>query len=190
MKKLIIPVFASFLMVFALTAMTPQVAQAQMNEKVTSFIDKYSGNEGFTTVRISPQLFQMFAAMSIEADDPDAQEIIAMVELIEGLEILIYEGEGNASAPALYKEANNLIPGNGYFTELMTVQSDNENVRFLVKEKKTGIIQELLMVVTDSEEFVFLSLRGEIDLAKVAKLAQSMDIDGFEHLQDLKDEID
>jgi hypothetical protein len=67
----------------------------------------------------------------------------------------------------------------------MTVRDEGTNVEFLVKD--TGdIINELLLLV-GGDEFVMMSFVGNIDLDKISKLANSLDIDGAQHLDKLED---
>ena len=68
---------------------------------------------------------------------------------------------------------------------LMTVRDKGENVRFWTKESG-GVISELLMLVGGVKEFVMISFIGNISLDKISKLANKMNVDGMEHLKDLK----
>jgi hypothetical protein len=166
---------------FAFSALNAQPASVQ------SFVDKYSGQDGFTTINISPKMFSMLAAMSV---DEEFDEFDGIIEKITGLNILVYEPEEGGSArdvAALYNEVANDLP-KGYYEELMTVKDKESNVRFLIRETQTGIIDELLMLVSDTEEFVFLSLTGAIDLDAVIELSKKMDIEGFEHLEKMEEE--
>ena len=85
-----------------------------------------------------------------------------------------------------YKEAMSLINPSEYET-LMTVKDGNEHVRFWVKDSG-DIINELLLVVGGDDEFVLLSFVGNIDLAKISKLANQIDVKGAEHLQKIGNE--
>ena len=153
-----------------------------------SFFDRYSGQEGFTSITITPKMFELLAAMSLETGDPETQAIMDMVQQVEGLTILVYEGEGEAKPGGLFKEANASIKS-GLFEELMTVNGEDEKIRFMVQDGKPGYVKELLMIVDDGNEFVFLSLKGNIELAQVAKLAKMADgmgLDGLEKLGEIE----
>jgi CII-binding regulator of phage lambda lysogenization HflD len=62
-------------------------------------------------------------------------------------------------------------------------------VRFWTKENN-GIINELLMLVGERNEFTMISFIGSIDLNKISKLSNKVKIDGMEHLKDIKNKKD
>ena len=64
------------------------------------------------------------------------------------------------------------------FEELMAVRSDDGNVDILIREKN-DLISDLLLLIHDQDDFVVLSLRGNMDLAKVFKMCSSVHIKGI-----------
>ena len=165
MKRLIL-----FLFVLSIAS----VVTAQ-NDAIEKYFSKYIDDERFTVVYISPKMFSMVAKMDIEDMDPEVKDIISD---LEGLRILTTEFNTNS----LYNEAMKTIDMNVYEL-LMKVRDGEENVHFLVKEGENDKIRELLLLVGGNDQFVLLSFVGNIDLSKISKLANSMDIDGFEHLE-------
>jgi len=167
--------FALIFIAFISIAMAmPQQAQAQ-NDAISKYFEKYMDDESFTVVYISSKMFEMFAKL-----DPDVdEEVKDIIKDLKGLRILMKEKDGKK----YYKEAVKMIDFNEY-EELMTVRSDDENVKFVIKEND-GIIEELLLIVGGNDEFVMLSFVGKIDLAKIGRLAEdiNVDIDGVEHLK-------
>jgi hypothetical protein len=73
------------------------------------------------------------------------------------------------------------------FEVLMTIKDDGENVRFLTKENAQGNISELLLMVGGGDEFVLLSFVGNLDLQKISRLANKLDVKGAEHLDKLEE---
>jgi len=150
-------------------------------------MDKYKGGEEFTTVFISPKMFEMIAKFDFEEDDenPVGKELI---KSIKGINILVYENEDSLNndgfSRALYQEAMTELPINR-FEELMTVKDGLDDVQFLIKEQ-ADTIQELLLLVGSEEEFVMINIQGNLDLNKLSKLSEAMDIKGMEHLDNLK----
>lgn len=156
-------------------AIASSFGQADAIEK---YFDKYMDDENFTVVYVSPKMFQMISKIAPDEMDDDTK---AVIDDLKGLRILTTE----YNTKAFYKEAKSLIDTKEYEV-LMTVRDDGTNVEFLVKD--TGdIINELLLLV-GGDEFVLMSFVGNIDLDKIAKLANSIDIDGAEHLDKLGDQ--
>ena len=66
------------------------------------------------------------------------------------------------------------------------MRDKGENVRIMVKESG-DVIHELLLLVGGSDQFVMLSFTGKIDLNKISTLAKSLNVEGADHLELLKD---
>jgi hypothetical protein len=88
-------------------------------------------------------------------------------------------------AAKLYDQAIKDVDAQG-FEELMTVLDAEENFKFSIKESG-GIIEELVMVAGGKNNFVIMSLYGEIDLKNISRIARSMDVNGLDHLKKLDD---
>jgi len=153
-------------------------ANAQ-EDAITKFFSKYQNDDSFTQVNITGRMFSLFT--NFETEDEADQEMIDAVSRVKGLKILAKEDISNGKA--LYKEAFTLIDSNEY-EELMTIKEKISDMKFLIKEKE-GVIEELLMVMGSDDSFLLLSLVGDIDLKQISKLSKSMDIDGFENLQNI-----
>ncbi len=153
-------------------------AQAQ-NDAITEFFGKYEADESFTVVNISGRMFGMFTDMEVE--DEEDKEVLDAISKLTGLKILAKEDASNGKA--LYQEASKLLPKKEY-EELMTVRSQDNDMRFLVKEKDKKI-SELVMIVGGDDNFFIMSLVGTIDLKQISKISKKMDIDGLEQLEKL-----
>ena len=170
MKKLM-------LIMLLCTALTPLSIWAQ-TDAITQYFDQYMDDENFTVVYITPKMFQMISKLDLK--DPDAKEIKEVLQDLKGLRILQTE----KNAMQYYKEVIAKFKPTEYEL-LMTVRDKGENVRFWTKESG-GVISELLMLVGGVKEFVMISFIGNISLNKISKLANKMDVDGMEHLKELK----
>ncbi|MCF6352714.1 MAG: DUF4252 domain-containing protein [Cyclobacteriaceae bacterium] len=153
-------------------------ANAQ-EDAITKFFSKYQNDESFTQINITGRMFSLFT--NFDAEDKEDQDVIDAISKVKGLKILAKEDISNGQA--LYDEAFRLIDSNEY-EELMTIREKDNDMKFLIKEED-GIIAELLMVMGSNDSFFLLSLVGDIDLKQISKLSKSMDIDGFEKLQNL-----
>ena len=159
------------------TALIPLSIWAQ-TDAITRYFDQYMDDENFTVVYITPKMFQMISKLDLK--DPDAKAIKEVLQDLKGLRILQTE----KNAMQYYKEVIGKFKPTEYEL-LMTVRDKGENVRFWTKESG-GVISELLMLVGGVKEFVMISFIGNISLDKISKLANKMNVDGMEHLKDLK----
>ena len=155
-------------------------AKAQ-DDAISKFFAKYEEDVSFTTVNITSRMFGLFT--DLEVKNPEDKEVLEAISKLEGLKMLVKDQTDNARA--LYNEANILIPKVEY-DELMTIRDEDQNMRFLIKEK-SGKVSELLMLMGGEREFFILSLTGDIDLSQIANLSRKMDIDGLDQLNKLKD---
>ena len=152
-------------------------AQAQ-GDAISKFFNKYQNDESFTQVTVSSKMFSLFTNMEVK--NPEDQEVLNAISKLKGLRVLAKEETRDSRE--LYKEALSLVPAKEY-EELMSVRDKDKDMKFFIKEGKPGIINELVMVAGGNEEFMVMSLFGEIDLKQISKIGSKMDIDGLQHLR-------
>ena len=168
MKKLII------------IALVLVAAQVQAQDAITKFFSKYQNDESFSNVTVSSKMFSLFTDM--EVNSPEDKEVINAISKLKGLRILAKEDARNARE--LYKEAFTLIPAKDY-EELMTVRDKDADMKFFIKDDGKGKISELLMVMGGNNDFMILSLFGEIDLKQISRLGRKMDIGCLDKLENM-----
>jgi hypothetical protein len=142
---------------------------------IDKFYQKYANDESFTVINITPKMFTMFS--KIDANDPDAKKVMSVAKKLTGLKILV--NEGGKDANRLFQEANAMLSKD--FEELMTIKDKDTNLKFMVKENAKGNIAELIMLV-GGDEFVALTITGDISLSEISNIAKDMDISGFDKL--------
>lgn len=147
-------------------------------DAIQSFFSHHMEDTSFTSVFISAKMFGLVSNMDDETIDPEMKK---MIESLKGLRILTTDKNPMRHYRAAMKQFNT-----SSYESLMTVNSDNEKVDFWIKSNDNGI-QELLLLV-GGDEFVMLSLVGNLDLDKISELAESMDLKGAEHLEKIKQE--
>ena len=158
------------------------VSGAFSQDAISKFFTKYQSDESFSQVTVSSKMFALFTNM--EADTPEDKEVLDAISKLKGLRILAKEDARNART--LYKEAFTLIPIKEY-EELMSVRDKDKDMKFMIKESG-GKISELLMVMGGNEQFMVMSLFGEIDLKQVSRIGKKMNVDGLEHLEKMNKE--
>lgn len=150
------------------------------SDAITNFFSDYAENESFTKVSISSKMFSLFT--HIDGDDKEEEEILKAIAGLQGLKILSANDITNGKV--MYQNAL-LKPGKDY-EELMTVKDGEEDLTFLIRENGEKIA-ELLMISGGEQNFMILSLVGDIDLNQVAKLSRSMSIGGMDQLEKIEE---
>ena|SRR3989337_643752 len=150
-------------------------------DAISKFFSKYQSDESFSSVTVSSKMFSLFTNM--DAETPEDKEVLEAISKLKGLKILAKEDARNARE--LYKEAFVLIPIKEY-EELMSVRNEDKDIKFYIKEN-AGKISELLMVMGGNEQFMVMSLFGEIDLKQISRIGKKMDVKGLEHLEKMGD---
>lgn len=164
--------------IVAIVMLTVAASSAYAQDAISKFFAKYQNDESFSQVNISSRMFGLFTQM--EAEDPEDKEVLDAISKLKGLKIIAKEDARNARE--LYKEAFAVIPKD--YEELMTVRDKDKDMKFMIKESG-GKISELLMVMGGNEEFMVMSLFGEIDLKQVSRIGKKMDVKGLENLNNI-----
>ncbi|MBM3403942.1 MAG: DUF4252 domain-containing protein [Bacteroidetes bacterium] len=175
MKRVII----SFLIIFLLGA------GVRGQSPIDKFFDKYMGQDGFTTVVISKEMFQMFKGMKTDNDNKAIGEIMNQ---LEGLKVVAFDRDSSNkyTVSQLYSEALAAIPF-GTYKVLMQVKEKDQDVTFYAKDGPKGKLSELLMLMKSGKEMAALSITGLIDLSTVSELSKSMNFKGMDKLNKLKE---
>ncbi len=170
-------------MIGAAFLLLPFMMQAQ--SPIDKVFDKYAAQDGFTSVNISKELFQMMMQMGGgEAKDSASLEIRKMMEQLTGLKVLTFSFDSSriVKAVSVYNEFAGVFPA-GTYKELMTINEGRQNIRFMTRQDAAGKISEMVMLMKDKTEVAVLSLTGTIDLSTVSKLSKGMNIKGMEGLK-------
>jgi len=154
-------------------------------DAISKYFDDYIEDERFTVVYVSAKLFDMVTKFDVsgieDMDEPEVKMAMEVLKDLRGLRVLTTD----INSMEVYKEARTKLNTDDYET-LITVRDKGENVRFWIKNGEDDVITELLLLVGSHEEFVLLSLIGNIDLDKISSLAKTMDVKGMEHLDKVK----
>lgn len=156
-----------------------------------SIFEKYENSNEVSFVTMQPKMFQLLAKMSVNAEDPEAQEFFDLVKSIESFKVLTTDQESISNDISSWVSSH---LKSSSMEELMRVKDGETNVKFYIKEgKDANHVRELLMFVTGIDEAdvevngrkletVLLSLTGNIDLTQISKLTDKMDLPGGDQL--------
>ncbi len=137
--------------------------------------DKFEDNDDVTTVIVSKSMFKLMSQFNSDTD-PETQEYMDMIKNIDGLRVYITENQDIAGE---MKDIATRYIKSSKMTELMRVKDKGANIKIYVKQgRDEDHVNELLMFVSDKEdeETVVMSLKGDIDLNKVALLTEKMNL--------------
>lgn len=151
------------------------------SEALSKLFAKYATDESFTTATISSKMFSLITNMDVQT--PEDKEIVDAISKLKGLKVL---GKENTSdARSLYKEAYAVVTAKEY-EELMSVRDKDKDMKFYIRETG-GKINELVMVMGGADDFMLLSLYGEIDLKAISRIGRKMNVGGLEKLEKIHD---
>ncbi|MDP2724311.1 MAG: DUF4252 domain-containing protein [Bacteroidales bacterium] len=164
-----------------LIALMPAMLQAQT--PIDKLYEKYAGQEGFTSINISPGMFQMLSDLDTDDSTEGVKEAQNVMDQLKSLKMLVYEPKEGQKFDFMTEVKKSVKLGE--YLELMSIREENTDIRFLVKKTKDGHISELLMLVDDDNEGMILSMTGNIDMNTISKIGKSMDVKGLENLEKL-----
>jgi hypothetical protein len=169
--------FAFLLVPIAMNAQSP----------MDKLYDKYAGQDGYTSVNISKDMFQMFANMA-DPKDTSMREMKIMMNNLTGMKVLTckVDSVNPAKSVAFFKEVSGTFPSSLYGL-LMNINDDGQDIKFLYKPVGGEKITEFVMLAKGKHEVVAMTLTGAIDLSSVSKLSKMMNIHGMEGLRKMKE---
>lgn len=163
--------------ILVLLAIIPGFIMAQ--DVIDNLIKKYQDKDGFTTILIHKDLFEMVA--SIDNDE----DLAKMKGMIEDIRIIAMESDSVKNVN-FYKEIISQLNVSSY-KELMKIKQTGEDVIFYAKYNN-NLIEELLLIAGGNNENAVISIKGKINLKDLAAISKSVHIDGFEYMDKLDKE--
>lgn len=162
--------FTILMTAVSLTAMAQQ-------DPIDKLIDEYSGKDGYTTVLVNEDLFELMAKIDVE--DEDVQKLAGQIKSIR-----IIANENHMQGVNFFENLALQIPLDEY-KELIIVKDKEQDVQMLVKETD-GIISEFLLLAGGKDNAV-ISIKGNIDLKTLGGLSDEMGIKQLSHLHHLEE---
>jgi len=157
-----------------------------------STFDKFEDMDDVSTVVVSKKAFELMVKMS--GTTAEAKEYADMVGGLTGLRVFATE---KASIAAEMKSKVNSYLKSSKLSELMRIKDKEGNVKIYIKEgKDADHVSELFMFVEGigkhlggeerKPEAVIVTITGDINLNKISELTNKMNIQGGEHLKNVK----
>ncbi|WP_424494174.1 DUF4252 domain-containing protein [Salinimicrobium sp. GXAS 041] len=148
---------------------------------------KYENMKEVDAVVITSKMFKLLTKIDLNADDPETQQYIDLIENLE--EIKVFTSKQASVRRQMAADVNSYLK-NGSMEELMRVSSDGKNVKFYYKPgRNDDYVSQLFMFMEGQDEktpvSVILNITGDINLTQVSKLAQDLQIPGGEELENI-----
>ena len=159
-----------FIALIALTVM-PCLVFSQ-TKAINKFYNKYKNLESVTDIKLNGWVLKLAATFS---DEEEGEEIL---KKITQLRVLVME-DGNLVSKQEYSQLKKDVRKSA-FDELFKIKEEGQEIEFMIRESKDAIT-DVLVLVHGNDEFVLLSLEGNLKFSDLNNL--NIDIDGGEHFQ-------
>jgi hypothetical protein len=136
---------------------------------MTEFFDKYENEDNVTIVNISKAMFKMMPINSITTGNTDISSIVSKIESLR-----IITSENKDLKEKMAAETKKMVSKNRKYEELMRIKDDKSNI-ILNAVKNGSVINELLMLVSDKENFVAIQILGNFTVEDVQKITINKD---------------
>jgi hypothetical protein len=168
-----------FKIIAVLLAIAPIMVNAQTD--IDKLYEKYAGKDGITSINISPEMFSFLGAIDMSDSSDDAKDVQEAIDQLSGLKMLVFENDQKKNIESFYDEIKKSIPMEGY-SELMSVNDNESDVKFLAKKSGKNRVLELLMLVKSDDEVVVMSMTGNMDMNTISDIGKSLNMKGMENL--------
>ena len=146
-------------------------------QSLTSFFNDLEDRNDIAIVSVNKEMFKMIAAMDVDFEDAGLKELIKGINSLK-----IYIQEDNADNE-IFKQARSLAQ-NASMAELLSVKDGIEKVYLYTDSSgNSEYVKNLLLMVHDEDQNVFIRIDGTIKLSELSKLTDKVGIDGLEHLK-------
>jgi len=144
------------------------------NEKAAEEVfDKYEGQEGVYTFRIPPGLIGIFLD---EEEDRELKEILRKMDFIKVM-ILDEKKTKSSNKDQILQEFDQKLAESN-FEDILLVNDGKQTIKIKIREEE-GYIREMMILITEEDSFLGLSLVGKISLDQLSSVARSVDIEDF-----------
>lgn len=150
--------------------------------------DKYENMKEVDAVVVTSKMFKLLTKIDLNADDPETQAYIDLIENLQEMKVLSSSQEGVRKQMAA--DVASFIK-NGKMEELMRVSEGGKTVKFYYQPgKNDDYVSQLFMFMEGQDKnkpiSVILNIKGEINLAQVSKLANDFKIPGGNELKNVE----
>ena len=171
-------VFVSLVILLLVSFLYSCKDDTRKENSAKDFFEKYEGKEGFYSFGLPPALIGIF----LDKEEEEQKKLWELLKEMKKIKIFLFD---ESSTPYkkenILKELEDFLLVNS-FENLLVINDGGELVKVKIKESD-GIVKEILILVSDNDSLLSLSLIGKMDLNRVAELTKSISIDGLRSLK-------
>ena len=163
---------------FVIAALFISLGAFAQSKNIDKFLNSLEDGDEYGVVTVNKEMFKLIASMDADFDEEEGlKELVRDIKL---LKIYILEDEASYDD---FKQVHEMARGSS-MTELLSVKDGAERVYLYTNSSGDDeYVKDLLLLVRDDDQNVFIKMDGRINLKSLAKLTDNMNIDGFEHLR-------
>lgn len=154
---------------FSLTAV---IAQEDM---IARHFEKHEKDPNIEKINLDRTTFERFA--NIKTEDPAELRLIRAFQQLNGVKAIFLEHDETANA--LSSEAVRTIMADESYEELMSINTNQENVLMTIREEEE-VVRELSIIVGAEQNFMIATLYGKIDLKTLSTITTVLRKNGKE----------
>jgi hypothetical protein len=146
------------------------VALVAQSNPIDRYYQDWSNDTAFTKITFSGKMFEM--ANHIEGESEDEKEMLETFRMIEGICILMQDGEGVGEQAFLQARKR----PDAKFENLVTIEDQRGKAEVLISEAN-GSVDEVIVIAGGKEGIAVVGVWGDIELNKLANLAREMQVE-------------
>jgi len=156
-------------LIIALTLTFLASANLKAQDTPREFYRMHKRDEGVRNFKIPGWLIWLGGGLAYNSvPDDDAKVGLKLARKIKKIRILISEDGSALPLQEARQFTQNLKDESGY-EDFITVRDSESNVSIMIREKKQKI-KDLLVLVRDESEFVFLSMKANIRMKDIVRV--------------------
>jgi hypothetical protein len=152
----------------------PLLLNAQKSP-VDKLFNKYYGKEGFTTVLVTEDMFEVIAKMEKSEGDIESKDLFKKVKRVR----VIAQEDDSLKQPVNFMEELKKASFEDY-KELVVVKEADQEVLILAKEEGGKLLE--LLVLVGGEENVMVSVEGKFTMEDLEALGDLEGLDALENI--------
>lgn len=136
--------------------------------------EQYAGEAGVYIFRIPPGLIGIFVNAG---ENPELKQSLRNMEMIK---VMIFDqnNRGKLDKQEILQTFNEKLDEN-QFNDLLLASEGEQVIRIKYREDEEGVVREMMILITEEETFLGLSMVGEINLDQLTHVARSLEIENF-----------